>query len=81
MKELEEFAFKGIPDVRGSRVQDAQILEEMVSQYYFNDTNSEKKVCTVIISNLVQYFFFVFSMQGIVVHATTALQDVCMEII
>ena len=30
LKELEEFAFKGIPDVRGSRTQDAQILEEMV---------------------------------------------------
>ncbi|XP_067654664.1 RUN domain-containing protein 1-like isoform X1 [Haliotis asinina] len=29
LKELEEFAFKGIPDVRGCKVQDAQILEEM----------------------------------------------------
>lgn len=33
LKELEEFAFKGIPDVRGSTVQDAQILEEMVIHY------------------------------------------------
>ena len=32
LKELEEFAFKGIPDVRGCKVQDAQILEEMVRQ-------------------------------------------------
>ncbi|XP_059142170.1 RUN domain-containing protein 1-like [Physella acuta] len=29
LKELEEFAFKGIPDVRGCKVQDAQILEEV----------------------------------------------------
>ncbi|KAL3842229.1 hypothetical protein ACJMK2_020268 [Sinanodonta woodiana] len=29
LKDLEEFAFKGIPDVRGSKVQDAQLLEEM----------------------------------------------------
>lgn len=29
LKELEEFAHKGIPDVRGCKVQDAQILEEM----------------------------------------------------
>ena len=33
LKELEEFAFKGIPDVRGCKVQDAQILEEIVSQF------------------------------------------------
>ena len=31
LKELEEFAFKGIPDVRGCKVQDAQMLEEIVS--------------------------------------------------
>ena len=31
LKELEEFAFKGIPDVRGCKSQDAQILQEMVS--------------------------------------------------
>ena len=31
LKELEEFAFKGIPDVRGCKSQDAQMLEEMVS--------------------------------------------------
>ena len=30
LKELEEFAFKGIPDVRGCTVQDAQLLEEVV---------------------------------------------------
>ena len=30
LKELEEFAHKGIPDVRGCKVQDAMILEEMV---------------------------------------------------
>lgn len=29
LKELEEFAHKGIPDVRGCKAQDAQILEEM----------------------------------------------------
>ncbi|GFS07305.1 RUN domain-containing protein 1 [Elysia marginata] len=29
LKELEEFAFKGIPDVRGCKIQDAQMLEEM----------------------------------------------------
>ncbi|XP_052801154.1 RUN domain-containing protein 1-like [Mya arenaria] len=29
LKELEEFAFRGIPDVRGCTSQDAQILEEM----------------------------------------------------
>ncbi|KAK0049338.1 RUN domain-containing protein 1 [Biomphalaria pfeifferi] len=29
LKELEEFAFKGIPDVRGCKGQDAQILEEV----------------------------------------------------
>ncbi|XP_076471656.1 RUN domain-containing protein 1-like [Babylonia areolata] len=29
LKELEDFAFKGIPDVRGCHVQDAQLLEEM----------------------------------------------------
>ena len=33
LKELEEFAFKGIPDVRGCKVQDAQILEEIVSYF------------------------------------------------
>ncbi len=32
LKELEEFAFKGIPDVRGCKVQDAQLLEEIVSE-------------------------------------------------
>ena len=31
LKELEDFAFKGIPDVRGCHSQDAQLLEEMVS--------------------------------------------------
>ena len=30
LKELEEFAFKGIPDVRGCTIQDAQILHELV---------------------------------------------------
>ena len=34
LKELEEFAFKGIPDVRGCRTQDATILEESVSHWY-----------------------------------------------
>nr|XP_022338513.1 RUN domain-containing protein 1-like isoform X1 [Crassostrea virginica]XP_022338519.1 RUN domain-containing protein 1-like isoform X1 [Crassostrea virginica]XP_022338529.1 RUN domain-containing protein 1-like isoform X1 [Crassostrea virginica] len=38
LKELEEFAFKGIPDVRGSRTQDAQILEEM------SDKEHEEKI-------------------------------------
>ena len=35
LKELEEFAHKGIPDVRGCKAQDAQILEEMVSHRIF----------------------------------------------
>lgn len=36
LKELEEFAFKGIPDVRGCKVQDAQMLHEAVSTAWFS---------------------------------------------
>ena len=41
LKELEEFAHKGIPDVRGCKAQDAQILEEMVCTIFSlnNGTN------------------------------------------
>lgn len=39
LKELEDFAFKGIPDVRGCHVQDAQLLEEM------SDKEHEEKIC------------------------------------
>ncbi|CAH1787377.1 unnamed protein product [Owenia fusiformis] len=38
LKELEEFAFKGIPDVRGSHIQDALNLEEL------SDKEHEKKI-------------------------------------
>ncbi|XP_076450418.1 RUN domain-containing protein 1-like [Babylonia areolata] len=38
LKELEDFAFKGIPDVRGCHSQDAQILEEM------SDREHEEKI-------------------------------------
>ncbi|KAL8618751.1 hypothetical protein ACOMHN_015161 [Nucella lapillus] len=38
LKELEDFAFKGIPDVRGCHIQDAQLLEEM------SDKEHEEKI-------------------------------------
>lgn len=31
LRELEEFAFRGIPDVRGCSVQDTHVMEKMVS--------------------------------------------------
>ena len=34
LKELEEFAFKGIPDVRGCAVSDAHLLEEASREEY-----------------------------------------------
>lgn len=43
LKELEEFAFKGIPDVRGSRVQDAQILEEMSDKEHEVKINEQRE--------------------------------------
>ena len=37
LKDLEEFAFKGIPDVRGSTVQDAHMLESLVRHFMLCD--------------------------------------------
>ena len=42
LKELEEFAHKGIPDVRGCKVQDAMLLEEMVGILLIYQPHCEK---------------------------------------
>ncbi|XP_048779554.2 RUN domain-containing protein 1-like [Ostrea edulis] len=52
LKELEEFAFKGIPDVRGSRVQDAQILEEMSDKEHEEKINEQREKQRELIQQL-----------------------------
>ena len=42
LRELEEFAFKGIPDVRGCRAQDAQLLHE-VSEAEYNEKLTQQR--------------------------------------
>ncbi|XP_062591192.1 RUN domain-containing protein 1-like [Saccostrea cucullata] len=52
LKELEEFAFKGIPDVRGSRVQDAQILEERSDKEHEDKINEQREKQRELIQQL-----------------------------
>ncbi|KAL5007222.1 hypothetical protein ScPMuIL_016028 [Solemya velum] len=52
LKELEEFAFKGIPDVRGSKVQDAQLLEELSEQEHEIKINEQREKQRELIQQL-----------------------------
>lgn len=52
LKELEEFAFKGIPDVRGCKVQDAQILEEVSEREHEQKLNEQREKQRQLIEQL-----------------------------
>ncbi|XP_045175317.2 RUN domain-containing protein 1-like [Mercenaria mercenaria] len=52
LKELEEFAFKGIPDVRGCKVQDAQILEEMSDREHETKLSEQREKQRELITQL-----------------------------
>ncbi|KAH9495176.1 RUN domain-containing protein 1 [Bulinus truncatus] len=52
LKELEEFAFKGIPDVRGCKSQDAQILEEVTEREYEIKINEQREKQRQLIQQL-----------------------------
>lgn len=52
LKELEEFAFKGIPDVRGCTVQDAQILEEMSEREHETKLSEQREKQRELITQL-----------------------------
>ncbi|XP_005112834.1 RUN domain-containing protein 1 [Aplysia californica] len=52
LKELEEFAFKGIPDVRGCKTQDAQILEEMSDREHESKISEQREKQRELIEQL-----------------------------
>ena len=57
LKELEEFAFKGIPDVRGCKVQDAQILEEIVSTKICSSVSKLFSISDLTVDLLLSYLY------------------------
>ncbi|KAL4225000.1 RUN domain containing 1 [Mactra antiquata] len=52
LKDLEEFAFKGIPDVRGCKAQDAQILEEMSDKEHESKLTEQREKQRELITQL-----------------------------
>ncbi|BFZ16011.1 hypothetical protein BsWGS_19049 [Bradybaena similaris] len=52
LKELEEFAFRGIPDVRGCKIQDAQLLEEMSEKEHEEKISEQREKQRVLIEQL-----------------------------
>lgn len=52
LKELEEFAFKGIPDVRGCKVQDAQMLHEASEKEHDQKIQEQRRKQQELITQL-----------------------------
>ncbi|KAK7099030.1 RUN domain-containing protein 1-like [Littorina saxatilis] len=52
LKELEDFAFKGIPDVRGCHTQDAQMLQEMSDKEHEDKLNEQREKQRELIEQL-----------------------------